>query len=230
MSSPIHRIKLYEDVANHIIERIQSEEWTGRLPPEDQLAQEFDVSRSTIREAIRSLQIAGILRSRAGAGTYVSESAPMLLGTRALAEIMSEPEGLRDLVQTRYVLEPQLAALAAHAATQTELQKLSAIVDNMQEKKDRISLMTLGHSFHMELSEMAHNRLLSGFYQSAANQLKGMRVLESLTLEVYLEGIAEHRAIAEAVAARDAQLASQRMREHLRKDYADWLQCPDELF
>ena len=49
MSSPIHRVKLFEDVANHIIDRIQSDTWTDKLPPEDQLAQEFDVSRSTVR-------------------------------------------------------------------------------------------------------------------------------------------------------------------------------------
>jgi len=229
MSSPIQRVKLFEDVANHIIARIQTEVWTEKLPPEDQLAEEFDVSRSTVREAIRSLQLAGILRSKPGSGTYVSEAAPLLLGTRELAKIMRSPEGLRDLVQTRYVIEPQLAALAAQEATEEELQRLFDIVERMQEKKDRMSLMTLGHAFHMELSKLAHNRVLAGLYQSAANQLKGLRVLDSLTLEIYLDGIEEHRAIADAVAQRDARLAKQRMREHLKKDYAAYLPRSAEL-
>lgn len=225
MSSPIHRIKLFEDVANHIMERIQSEQWAAgeRLPAEGQLAEEFDVSRSTVREAVRSLQLAGILHSRPGSGTYVSAAAPLLLSTRELAALMSEPERLRELVQTRYVLEPQLAALAAHAATEEEINTLQDIVVRMKEKSDRLSLMALGHTFHMELSRMSHNRILSGFYQSAARQLKGMRVLDTLTLEIYLDGIREHEGIAEAIAARNADLAMERMRSHLRKDYGAYL-------
>ena len=93
----------------------------------------------------------------------------------------------------------------------------------MREKHDRMSLMALGHAFHMELSKLAHNRVLAGLYQSVANQLKGLRVLDSLTLEIYLQGIEEHQAIAEAVALRDPQLAGQRMREHLQKDYGAYL-------
>ena len=71
MSGPIFRIKLYEEVANQIRERIRLEQWRAgeRLPAEGELAKEFDVSRSTVREAVRSLQMSGLLRSRAGAGT-----------------------------------------------------------------------------------------------------------------------------------------------------------------
>ena len=103
MRDPIIRIKLYEDVANHIEDRIRAEKWRAgdRLPPETELAQEFDVSRSTVREAVRSLQLAGILRSKAGSGTYVAESAPMILLTRELAAIMSDPDHLQDLVRAR---------------------------------------------------------------------------------------------------------------------------------
>jgi len=120
MSEPIFRIKLYEEVANLITERIRTEQWRAgdRLPPEAELAKEFDVSRSTVREAVRSLQIAGLLRSRAGSGSFVTENAPMILQTRELAAIMGDREHLRDLVQTRFILEPQMAALAAKQATE----------------------------------------------------------------------------------------------------------------
>ena len=102
MSDPIVRVKLYEDVANHIQDRIRSELWRAgdRIPAETDLAREFDVSRSTVREAVRSLQLAGILRSKAGSGTYVAQSAPMILLTRELAAIMSDPDHLQDLVCT----------------------------------------------------------------------------------------------------------------------------------
>ena len=225
MSDPIVRVKLYEDVANHIQDRIRSEVWRAgdRIPAEADLAREFDVSRSTVREAVRSLQLAGILRSKAGSGTYVAQSAPMILLTRELAAIMSDPDHLQDLVRARYVLEPQLAALAARKASAEEKACLLRIVEAMGREHDRFVLMSLGHAFHMELAAMAHNAVLSGFYQSAASQMRSMRVLESLTLEVYLQGVEDHRAIAEAVAAGDAAAAADAMTDHLQKDYGDYL-------
>ena len=226
MSDPIFRIKLYEEVANHIQDRIREERWRAgeRLPAEAELATQFDVSRSTIREAIRSLQIAGILRSRAGSGTFVAESAPMILLTRELASIMSNPEHLYDLVQARYLLEPQLAALAAEKATDAEKASLLQIVDRMRQENDRFGLMSLGHQFHMELASMSHNVVLDGFYQSAASQMRSMRVLETLTLEVYLQGVEDHWKIATAVAAGDADGARKAMAQHLAQDYAEYLQ------
>lgn len=230
MSDPIFRVKLYEDVANHITERIRTEWWRAgdRLPPEAELAKEFYVSRSTIREAVRSLQIAGLLRSKAGSGTFVADNAPLILQTRELAAIMGDREHLHDLVQTRYILEPQMAALAAKQATEEEKLHLRYLADRMAELKGRFSLMTAGHAFHMELARMSHNVVMEGFYQSAASQLRSMRVLESLTEEVYRDGIEDHRRIAEAVAAGDAAGAKSSMKDHLKKDYASYLHDAEE--
>ena len=226
MSEPIFRIKLYEEVANQIQNRIRAEIWRAgdRIPAEADLAKEFDVSRSTVREAIRSLQLAGILHSRAGSGTFVAESAPMILLTRELAAMMSDPDHLYDLVRARYLLEPQLAALAAEKATVEEKAALLEIVDRMKAENDRFNLMSLGHRFHMELAAMSHNLILTGFYQSAASQMRSMRVLDSLTLEIYLQGIIDHGVIAQAVADGDRAAARAAMEAHLRKDYGTYLQ------
>ena len=225
MSEPIFRIKLYEDVANHMRERISSRQWQGgdRLPPEAELAKEFDVSRSTVREAIRSLQIAGLLRSRAGSGTFVTEQAPMILQTGELARIMSAPEHLQALVQARYLLEPQLAALAAKQADQGEKHRLCQMVQQMAQLTERWDLMTAGHSFHMELARMSHNAVLYGFYQSAHSQLRSMRVLDSLTVEIYRAGVQEHGKIAQAVLQGDGAEAARLMKAHLKADYAAYL-------
>ena len=221
----IFRTKLYEDVTNRMIDCIRLEQWEpgGRIPSETALAQTFDVSRSTVREAVKSLQAAGLLRSRAGSGTYVSEGAPLVIQTRELARIMADPGALRELVQARYVLEPQLAALAAEHASETEIDGLFATLARMRSKRSRFELMSIGHQFHLELAAAAHNRVLEGFYRSAAGQMRSMRVLESLTLEVYLEGVEEHFAIADAIRRHDAPLAAQRMQEHLKKDYSAYL-------
>ncbi len=231
MSDSIHREKLFQDVADRMIEHIRSQQWAVgmKLPSEPELAKLFDVSRSTIRSAVKSLQLSGVLRSRAGSGTYVAQSAPVALETRELASVLAEAGNLQELVQARYILEPQLAALAARNAAPEEKEALFEILQDMEQNLDRSSLMANGYRFHHAVAAMAHNRVLYGFYQSVACQLRGLRVLDGLTLEVFLEGIVHHRAVADAIRAGDSILARQRMRKHLEKSYAPYLEQPEIL-
>jgi len=225
MSDAIHRTKLSEDVAELILSRIRSRLWTEgtRLPSEPELAALFDVSRATIRSAIHSLQLSGILYSRSGSGTYVSDSAQLILETKDLALIMADPENLFSLVQARYILEPQLAALAAKNATKDEVSILYEIIQKMEQDHNKHALMSNGYQFHQTVAQLSHNRVLYGFFLSAANQLRGLRVLDSLGLETFLEGIEAHKAIACAIYDGDAALAKQLMRSHLKKDYLQYL-------
>ena len=99
MSETIQRTKLYEDVTERMLDHIRTETWAPgmKIPPEVELAKLFDVSRCTIREAVKSLQIAGFLRSRAGSGTFVSERAPTLLQTQALACLLYTSDAADEL-------------------------------------------------------------------------------------------------------------------------------------
>jgi len=231
MSDSIYRTKLCEDVADRIIERIRSQQWAVgmKLPSEPELAALFDVSRATVRSAVKSLQLSGVLRSRSGSGTYVADSAPVVLETKELAAVMADPQNLPSLVQARYILEPQLAALAAKNAVADEVAQLFDILHTMEQNRDRHSLMTHGYRFHQAVAKFSHNQVLYGFYQSAASQLRGLRVLDSLTLDIFLDGIGEHRAIAKAISEGDGALAKQLMRSHLKKDYAAYLERLDVL-
>lgn len=225
MSDSIYRPKLWEEVSEQILSRIRAQQWTAgeKLPPEPELAKIFDVSRATVRSAVKNLQFSGVLRTRGGSGTYVSDSASTVLETKDLALVMSDPDNLQALVQTRYILEPQMAALAACRATAQEVDQLFTILHAMEQNHDKHSLMTHGYLFHQAVAQFSHNQVLYGFFQSAARQLRGLRVLDSLTLDIFVEGIREHYQIAEAIAEKDALLAKQRMRAHLAKDYADYL-------
>ncbi len=226
MSSTIHRQKLFQDVADRIVEHIQSKKWVEgeRLPSELELAEYFDVSRATIRSAIKSLQLSGVLYSRSGSGTYISDNAPLVLGTMELAAVMADPANISSLVQARYILEPQLAALSARNITKPQTEILLGIVGEMEQNYDRHSLMACGYRFHQAVAKFSRNQVLYGFYQSIASQLRGLRVLESLTLEIFLQGIDEHRAIAMAIGDGNDLLAKQLMRAHLKKDYAAYLE------
>ena len=231
MSDSIHRTKLSEDVEQRIVEYIRTERWVAgtKLPSESVLAQQLDVSRTTIRSAIKHLQQAGVLYSRSGSGTYVSEAASLILESKELASVSADPQTVYALIQARYILEPQLAALASKNATEEEINHLFTILETMQQHPDRHSLILNGYSFHQYLAQYSHNHILYGFFQSAASQLRGLRVIDSLTVDIFLDGIQEHQAIAEAIRDRNDILAKQLMRSHLKKDYAAYLEQPEFL-
>lgn len=217
----ISRTKLFEDVSERIMEMIRSEEYPAgtRLPSEQQLAQRFEVSRNTVRGAIRSLTILGLLRSINGSGTFVSERANVILETQALASIMAHPDALLELVQARCVLEPQLAAMAARAASREEIDRLFEIVDRMRGVEDHTAQINIGFSFHLELARMAHNRVLLGFYTSSAKQLRDMRLLGFPVPHDYARSTEDHLRIAEAIASRDPDLSQHQMRHHITLCY-----------
>jgi GntR family transcriptional repressor for pyruvate dehydrogenase complex len=225
MSDQIYRLKLWEEVSEQILTKIRSQQWQvgAKLPAEADLAKMFDVSRATVRAAVKNLQFSGILRTRGGSGTYVSDAASMVLEAKDLAFVMADPENVNALVQTRYILEPQMAALAACKATVQEVDQLFTIVEAMRQDSDKHTLMTHGYLFHQAVAQFSHNKVLYGFFQSAARQLRGLRVLDSLTLEIFLDGVQEHYAIAEAIAAKQPALARERMQLHLKKDYSEYL-------
>lgn len=217
----ISRTKLFEDVSERIMEMIRSEEYPAgtRLPSEQQLAQRFEVSRNTVRGAIRSLTIFGLLRSVNGSGTFVSERANVILEAQALASIMAHPDALLELVQARCVLEPQLAAMAARAASREEIDRLFEIVERMRGVEDHTAQINIGFSFHLELARMAHNRVLLGFYTSSAKQLRDMRLLGFPVPHDYARSTEDHLRIAEAIASRDPDLSQFQMRHHITLCY-----------
>lgn len=231
MSDSIQRTKLSEDVANRIIERIRSQEWEPgtRLPSEPDLAAIFSVSRATVRTSVKMLQLSGIIRSKGGSGNYVQENALEIIDERELAAVISEPKNVYKLVQARYILEPQLSALAAKNATESECAQLFSIVREMEKCHDRHALMAHGYHFHQMVAKFSHNHVLYNFCQSIAVQLRGMRVLDSLTLETFLEGVEEHRSIAKAICEHNDALSKELMRAHLKKDYALYLEKADIL-
>lgn len=229
MSDGIQKTKLCEDVANCITENIRSQKWKAgaKIPSEPTLAEAFGVSRSTVRTAIKLLQLSGVLRSKAGSGTYVQENASAILEARELAAVLSIPQNVHDLLQARCILEPQLSGLAAKNATEREIEQLFEILKEAEQCQDRHALMAHGYRFHQAVADFSHNKTLYGFCQSISSQFRGLRVLERLTLDTFLKGTQEHIEIAKAIKARDESLAKELMLEHLKKAYTVYLEETD---
>ncbi|MBR0139368.1 MAG: FadR family transcriptional regulator [Firmicutes bacterium] len=195
----------------------------SRLPIEADLAAKFRVSRSTIREALKGLQASGILVSTAGKGTFVSDTALMSIQLSRFNKMLISTEQVKDLVELRYALEPEMARIAALRRTDKDIDAMRSCIDSMRTTEDRDVLLQYGHDFHRAVCKSTHNSMMTALHYSISNQLLMLRRMDFLTLEVYLSGIDEHQSILDAIIDGDGERAEMMMKKHLEKDYGQYL-------
>ncbi len=131
----------------------------SRLPPERALAEQFGVGRSSVREAIRSLELQGLVVTRHGSGSFVNTQS-----LDAVATLMA-PEngtgGLEDIFEMRHLLEPQIAALAARRATPADIERLASIlVEQQRQVLEGETGVDADTEFHFTLASATHNPAL----------------------------------------------------------------------
>ncbi|MBU1275286.1 MAG: FCD domain-containing protein [Proteobacteria bacterium] len=207
----VRRKKAYEEVA----EAIRRQVFTGRLeqdqqlPPERELAENYGVSRVVVREAIRTLELAGILRVQkgAGGGTFVCHDLDKPLVTSMQNMLAGGDITLNDLFEMRLLLEPPAAALAAQRGDAAGLVRLAEVLDLAHKSRDDSqALRDHNLEFHRRLVALAGNPLLSLLCETVlgilVDSLRGKLSRQtSLTVHEY------HYKIFEAVRAGRAEEA-----------------------
>ena len=137
-----------------------------RLPAERALAEQFGVSRPSLREAIQKLAAKGLLVSRQGGGNYVVETLGSTFSDPLLHLMESNPEAQRDLLEFRQTLEASCAYYAALRATEVDRERLTAAFDALQDcyaRDDEVSRIEEGAAdarFHLAIAEASHNAVL----------------------------------------------------------------------
>jgi len=190
-----------------------------RLPSERELAEQFGVSRASIREAITALSALGLVEARTGDGTYVSANlTDAVLQPLSWAVLLAGGVG-QDLAEARKIIEPGIAALAARRATASDKKKLLETVNSMREAIGNPSaLAEQDLAFHMALARAARNRVLLETMTGLQRLLQALiasHVLETENQKVCLQ---EHIEIYNAIEARDATKAQQAMLGSIDKD------------
>ena len=192
---------LYEEVAELLRQRIFSRE----LPPgswidELKLAEEYGISRTPLREALKVLATEGLVTMKVRRGAYVTE--------------VNEKD-LTDVYHLLSLLESDAASAVALLATDAELKELQTLHDSLEKSvKNRERFFEINEAFHMRLLEIANNRWRDQMVADLRKVMKLNRhnsLLKSGRIE---ESLSEHSAIMQALAGRDAASAMQRMREH----------------
>ena len=149
---PIHRETVMRMVARRIEQLVRSGDLKAgdRLPPEPELAQMLRVSRGSLREALKSLMYLGLIKSRAGDGTYIQSSLSHVLTEHFQWMILLDEVKHLEIYELRKIIEPVAAALAARRATQADIERLQAALDGMSRGRENPELF---RSFDIEFHD-----------------------------------------------------------------------------
>lgn len=213
----VRRNKVYEDVARQIERLILKKLRPGdKLPSERELAELLSVSRSSIRDAIRSLELAGMVEPRQGAGTIVREISTNSLANPLANALKRKEELMGELLDFRRILEPPLAARAATHASPEEISEMESILDR-QEQKLRKGESTIAEDseFHYSVAMASGNSVVLKVLDILMDLLRDTRE-RSLQVEGRPQkSLAGHRKILSAIKRHDAEAAKAAMRRHI---------------
>ena len=223
--TPVKPKRLYED----IVEQIQQLISGGQLKPGDkllserELADRLQVSRVSVREAIRSLEMLGFIEIRHGEGTFVRDTnADDVI--RPLAMFLAVERGsLLDMFEVRRIFETATAALAAERATEDEVAHIASCLEKMRERiqaGDSEKGEEYDAAYHYALAEATHNSLLIKLLRTVHEEWS--RAVSAGSQQLLLDSpgnaqkiLDQHGRVLEAIKARDASTASEAMLEHV---------------
>lgn len=182
----------------------------GRLPPEPVFAQQFEVSRHHLREALRLLEQDGLVRVKPGRNGGIFLTVPTVdVLTRTFATILARSNtSIADLMAARLLIEPAAAALAAREATEEEIDELEELVNSQEQGRE------VNNRFHVALTSAAHNRTLLLTMEAMRGLIRTVD-RHAGTEELQAASARAHRRIVQAVRNRDAPAAAELLRRHL---------------
>ncbi|MEA2179328.1 MAG: GntR family transcriptional regulator, transcriptional repressor for pyruvate dehydrogenase complex [Solirubrobacteraceae bacterium] len=213
----LDRRSLAHDAAEHLRELIGSGALQpgDKLPSERALASRLGVSRPTLREAVRGLVIMGLLETRHGAGTFVVRQASVD-GNALTVTVDLQDAPIEELFEIRLLLEPSVTERAAARATESELAELHAILERMDAVvAEPTAFSLLDAEFHRAIHVAARSATMLSLLDGIADLSLRGRTLSSTRPGVTRRTTHEHRAILDALDARDPVLAREAMAAHL---------------
>jgi GntR family transcriptional repressor for pyruvate dehydrogenase complex len=211
-----HRNRVYHNIFDELQQRIRNGDWLpgDRMPSIAQLAKEMHVGAGSIREALRSLQSIGLVKIEHGSGVYIT-------GARPATELSSHFQNIGDglllaLAETRRILEPELALLAAERGTDEELNDIEALVLQMEEASQHGSnFAELDVLFHHKIALAAGNPILSQTMAGVSDLFLESRRAILLDSNALLRALRYHALIADALKKRNGPQAQLLMQGHM---------------
>lgn len=188
-----------------------------KIPSEAELAEQLNVSRNSLREALKSLETLGVIYSIHGQGTFVSPNANQRISNMEILQLLSDNDDLQCLLEARLVIEPGIARFAAERRTEEDIEALSASLDIFVNKESGIQ-----NIFHIRLSEAAKSPVLHGYLQAIFQKLVYTPyplLQEKLLADQHDEEVREHKELLDAIIDRDGDSAQNLMHMHLKRRF-----------
>jgi len=208
--------RISEKLAKDLEQLLQDGVWRpgDQLPGERDLASRFGVSRSSVREALRILELHGWVEIRQGDGTRVAS--PSESFGRRLRSRLHQEDFIVELFEVRRILEPAVAALAAERSHPQGVARLEELLAQQQAaKEDLYRFVELDMFFHKTLADMSRNAVLSQIVGLLEVELRQIRLVSTAKRYRPEVTLTEHRRILEAIRASDPEAARQAMLAHL---------------
>jgi len=215
----VRAARLYEQIVQQIEESILKGALKpgDQLPAERELALEFGVSRTAVREAVKALREKGLVEAYSGRGTFITDGTSQAI--RQSFDLMTkigQPEGSTHLAEMRAILEPEIAALAAGRIEEQHLAAMReayAVMHNSRHDPDTFIEADL--DFHLALAEAAANPLILSLIDSIVGLLREQRMRIFHVQGGPERGQFHHKQILEAIEQRDPEKVRAAMKAHL---------------
>jgi GntR family transcriptional repressor for pyruvate dehydrogenase complex len=223
--NPVYKVVRTSRLYEQIVQQIEESVLNGSLKPGDQLpaerelAQRLGVSRTAVREAVKTLREKGLVEAYSGRGTFITNGTTQ--AARQSFDLMvkiGQQEGSPHLAELRLILEPGIAALAAGRAKGEDLAAMHdavAVMDRSQ--KDPGAYIEADLDFHLALAEAAANPLILSLIDSIVGLLREQRIRIFNVEGGPQRGQYHHKRILEAIERRDPEMARSAMRAHLEQ-------------
>jgi GntR family transcriptional repressor for pyruvate dehydrogenase complex len=225
MLTPIKTTKVYEQVIEQIKGMIASGTLKkgDKLPSERDLVEQLQVSRTSIREALRAMEIIGLIECRQGGGNYVRESFENNLFEPLSVMFMLEKRDPSEIIELRKIIEVENAALAAQRITEEELEDIGVIIENLKNSENEEIAVKFDKQFHYAIAKASKNTLILAILNAVSSLIDDYikdartKILAEESNRVLLSE--QHEKVYLALKKRDAAAAVKAMNDHL--DFAN---------
>jgi GntR family transcriptional repressor for pyruvate dehydrogenase complex len=221
LSASQHVLDNKEDVTHLLILRFQQMMSDGvlrpgtKLPPERELAAHFRVARSSLRPALKVLEIMGVIQQKVGDGSYLNRDASSVLAVPMEFLFLLDDTSVQELTELRFMMEPALAAKAAERANSDDIALLrQSITDLENSEGDRVKLVASDLLFHRGIFQASGNRLTGRLFHTIHRAMLNMMMVTSQLVDLE-HTVAFHKPIFAAIEQRNAALANSLMTAHL---------------
>ena len=186
----------------------------GKFPPERELAKEFGVNRASLRQALKVLEIMGVLAQRVGDGTYLSASAESTLQEPLDFLVLLDDLSHHELLETRMIVEPELAARAAQRATAEDMIGLRKAIVAMEHCKTNQERLDADLAFHECIFRASGNRICHLLFRVIHRNV--LTSMSQLSTRVSIDRpLNFHKRIYEAIQSRNSEEARRQMFDHI---------------